>query len=62
LLCLFERDGRLLPRGVWFRNGCAIEDLRSARGPLDVVVELRENTFGGESSVELLIVDVCARS
>ena len=62
LLCLFERGGRVLPRGVWFRNGCAVEALRSASGPLDAVVELRENTFGGGSSVELLIVDVGASS
>ncbi|HRR33989.1 MAG TPA: DHH family phosphoesterase [Kiritimatiellia bacterium] len=58
LLCVFERSGRLLPRGVWFRNGCEVEALRSAQGPLDAVVELRENTSGGESSVELQIVDV----
>jgi single-stranded-DNA-specific exonuclease len=57
LLCMFERDGHPLPRGVWFRNGEALEALRSASAPLDVVFELRENNYGGESSVELQIVD-----
>ena len=57
LLCMFERDGYPLPRGVWFRNGDALETLRSASAPLDVVFELRENNYGGESSVELQIVD-----
>jgi hypothetical protein len=43
---------------VWFRNGGAVEALRTNGGAFDVVFELRENTFGGESSVELHIVDV----
>jgi single-stranded-DNA-specific exonuclease len=58
LLCMFERDGCPLPRGVWFRNGDVLEALRSTSAPLDVVFELRENSYGGESSVELQIVDV----
>ena len=56
--CAFERDGRALPRGVWFRNGGALEAVRANGGLFDVVFELRENTFGGESAVELQVVDL----
>jgi len=56
--CTFERDGRLLPRGVWFRSGGAVEAVRTSGGRFDVVFELRENTFGGEASVELQMVDI----
>ena len=56
--CTFERAGRLLPRGVWFRNGNAIERVRSNGAGLDVVFELRANAFGGDTSVELQVVDM----
>jgi hypothetical protein len=58
LQCALERDGSPLPRGVWFRNGGVVEALRGARGPFDVVFELRENAFGGAASAELLVVDM----
>ncbi len=58
LQCALERDGNPLPRGVWFRNGGVVEALRGARGPFDVVFELRENAFGGVASAELLVVDM----
>lgn len=58
MMCLFERDGVPLPRGVWFRNGQALEPLRANSAGLDVVFELHENTFGNEPSAELQIVDI----
>jgi single-stranded-DNA-specific exonuclease len=61
LHCVFACGGRTLPRGVWFRNGGAVEALRASGGALDVVFELRENAFGGETSVELQIVDIASR-
>lgn len=54
----FKRDGALLPRGVWFRHGGVTEALRAHGGLFDVVFELRENTFGVETSVELQVVDL----
>ena len=56
--CTFERDGRLLPRGVWFRNGNAIEAIRSNGAELDVIFELRVNSYGGDASIELQVVDM----
>ena len=47
-------------RGVWFRNGRAVEDVRAAGGRFDVVFELAQNDFGGESVVELRVVDMAA--
>ena len=58
----FERDGRLLPRGVWFRHGVAIEAVRANGGRFDVVFELRENTFGGETTVEIQVVDLTSQA
>ncbi len=54
----FKRKGRLLPRGVWFRNGCPVEKLRAHSGLFDVVFELRENCFGGTANIELNVVDM----
>lgn len=54
----FKRDGAPLPRGVWFRHGGVTEALRAHGGLFDVVFELRENTFGGETAVELQVVDL----
>ena len=45
-------------RGVWFRNSRAVEDVRAAGGRFDVVFELAQNDFGGESVVELRVVDM----
>ena len=56
--CTFERDGRSLPRGVWFRNGNAIEAIRANGAGVDVIFELRMNSFGGDTSVELQVVDM----
>mgnify|MGYP001027934098 FL=1 len=58
LHCVLACGGQTLPRGVWFRNGTAVDALRAHAGPVDVVCELRENVFGGEASVELHIVDM----
>jgi single-stranded-DNA-specific exonuclease len=58
LQCVFECGGRALPRGVWFRNGGAVDTLRTSGGLFDVVFELRENAFGGETAVELYILDI----
>lgn len=54
----FKRKGRLLPRGVWFRNGCPVEKLRAHSGLFDVVFELRENVFGGTANIEINVVDM----
>jgi len=54
----FKRKGRLLPRGVWFRNGCPVERLRAHSGLFDVVFELRENVFGGVANIEINVVDM----
>ena len=61
LQCVFERGGRALPRGVWFRSGAIAEVLRANGAPVDVVVELREHAFGGEASVELRVVDMAVQ-
>jgi single-stranded-DNA-specific exonuclease len=45
-------------RGVWFRNGALAEAVRSAAGCFDVIFELTQNDFGGESSAELRVVDM----
>lgn len=54
----FAAGGAALPRGVWFRHGVSVEALRARGGRFDVVFELRENTFGGETSVEMQVVDM----
>lgn len=54
----FKRQNRLLPRAVWFRNGCPVEKLRAHSGLFDVVFELRENFFGGVSNVEISVIDM----
>ena len=45
-------------RGVWFRNGGLVEAVRASGGRFDVVFELTQNDFGGESSAELRVVDM----
>lgn len=45
-------------RAVWFRNGAAVEALRALSGPVDVVFELALNTYGGDASAELRVVDL----
>jgi len=55
---LFRLTQGCTVRGVWFRNGRAIEAVRAAGGRVDVVFELRQNGFGGEPAAELLIVDL----
>jgi len=45
-------------RGVWFRNGRQIEAVRAAPGRFDVIFELTQNDFGGESSAELRVIDM----
>jgi single-stranded-DNA-specific exonuclease len=47
-------------RGVWFRNGKVVEAVRAAGRCFDVVFELAQNDFGGESVVELRVVDMAA--
>jgi len=54
----FAQEGRALPRAVWFRHGSSVEALRAMGGRFDVVFELRENSFGGETAVELRVVDL----
>lgn len=46
-------------RGVWFRNGAQAQTVREG-GRLDVVFELAQNEFGGETSVELRVVDMAS--
>jgi len=45
-------------RGVWFRNGGLVEALRASGRRFDVVFELTQNDFGGDSSAELRVVDM----
>jgi single-stranded-DNA-specific exonuclease len=45
-------------RGVWFRCGGVVETVRAAGGRFDVVFELTQNDFGGESAAELRVVDM----
>ena len=47
-------------RGVWFRGGGLAETLRASGGRFDVVFELTQNDFGGDSSAELRIVDMAS--
>lgn len=49
-------------RGVWFRNGNQIEALRAEPGRFDVIFELTQNDFGGESSAELRVIDMAPES
>jgi len=45
-------------RGVWFRMGRLAEAIAQAGPVLDVVFELHENSYGGQSSLEMQIVDL----
>ncbi len=45
-------------RGVWFRHGGVTEAVRAAGGIFDVVFELVQSDFGGETSAELRVVDM----
>lgn len=45
-------------RGVWFRHGGVTEAVRAAGGRFDVVFELVQSDFGGETSAELRVVDM----
>ncbi len=56
----FAIDAGRAVRGVWFRNGRAVEAVRAAGGRFDVVFELAQNDYGGESTVELRVVDMAA--
>lgn len=47
-------------RGVWFRHGNVVEAVRAGGGVFDVVFELAQNDFGGESVAELRVVDMAA--
>ncbi len=47
-------------RGVWFHKGHAAEALRAAGGCFDVVFELTQNDFGGDSVAELRLVDMAS--
>ncbi len=45
-------------RGVWFRHGGVTETVRAAGGFFDVVFELSQSDFGGDSTAELRVVDM----
>lgn len=45
-------------RGVWFRHGGVTETVRAAGGLFDVVFELSQSDFGGDSTAELKVVDM----
>ena len=46
-------------RGVWFKMGKLADAVTAAgTGPLDAVFELHENTYGGQSSLEMQVVDL----
>ncbi|MEI6211150.1 MAG: single-stranded-DNA-specific exonuclease RecJ [bacterium] len=46
-------------RGVWFKMGKLSADVTQlGEKPLDVVFELHENTYGGQSTLELQVVDL----
>ncbi len=45
-------------RGVWFRHGGMAEAVRAGGGVFDVVFELSQSDFGGDSTAELKVVDM----
>ncbi len=52
-------SGKTTIRGVWFKMGKQAEEVtRLGRNPLDAVFELHENTYGGQSSLEMQVVDL----
>lgn len=53
------RTGKASFRGIWFKMGKLAEEIAVlGRGTMDVVFELQENTFGGNSSLEMQVVDL----
>ena len=45
-------------RGIWFRMGSLADAVEQAGPALDAVFELHENTFGGQSALEMQVVDL----
>lgn len=60
LTCTFQEGHHTLPRSLWFGHGHKLEALRHHTGTLDIVCELRENHFRGQTSLELLLIDLRA--
>lgn len=54
-------DGKAI-RGVWFRRGHLAERLKATQGPCDLLVELKQNAFGGEERVELRMIALASAS
>ncbi len=58
-LRLSFRSGATTLRGVWFKMGKLAEEVaRLGVKPVDAVFELHENTYGGQSSLEMQVVDL----
>ena len=58
-LKLAFRAGSTTIRGVWFKMGKLSAEVAQLGGkPMDVVFELHENAYGGNSSLEMLVVDL----
>lgn len=53
----FAADGTTI-RGVWFKMGRLAEKIPQAGHRFDVAFELHENTFGGQSALEMQLVDL----
>jgi single-stranded-DNA-specific exonuclease len=57
-LALRAANGAIL-RGVWFRHGALAAGVAAAgRGALDALFELHENNFGGQTTLEMRVVDL----
>jgi len=58
-LRLAFRTGATTLRGVWFKMGKLAEEVAQIGAtPVDAVFELHENTYGGQSSLEMQVVDL----
>jgi len=56
----FQAGGAKI-RGVWFKMGSLVGEIQQIGGNgVDVVFELHENTYGGQSALEMQVVDLRA--